>query len=320
MSIIFWIYRPLLFILGFFLLIWGGNLLVNGAVDLAKRLKVSSLLIGLTVVGCGTSTPELMASLLAVTGHVDGLAAGNVIGSNIANILLVLGIAAFIHPIHISKISIRRDSKFLLLSTFILSGIIIFGRITALLGIFMCACLGYYIYYAYQTDKRHQRLVEEMNQGIPPVSRKKKPLWPFVLRTIIGIGLTIFGAKILVDNAVMLAEHMNVSEAVIGLTLIAVGTSLPELVTSIIASLKKQSDVVFGNIVGSNIYNALFILGLTAVFMPIDVSTTLFSNVIWMMGATVLLLVLSYMRHQISRTAGITFVVLYALYISSLGL
>ena len=315
-----WIFYSLLFILGFVLLIGGGNLLVNGAVALAKRLKLSPLLIGLTIVGFGTSVPELIASLFALNQSVPDLAVGNVIGSNIANILLVLGVAACIRTIKISKLSLRRDSKFLLLATFILFCAVFFGQINFFLGVVMCLCLSYYIYYAYQTDKRHSKLVQKLDEPTHSKRRERKRMfWIDLVNVALGIGLTCFGARILVDNAVLLAKHIGISTEVIGLTLIAVGTSLPELATSIIASVKKQSDVAFGNIVGSNIYNALFILGFLALFQPIQVPASLQPDVLWMTGVTLLLLLFAYVQRKISKGVGILFLVIYAIYIYYIG-
>jgi len=315
-----WILYPLSFILGFVLLIGGGNLLVNGAVALAKRLKLSPLLIGLTVVGFGTSVPELIASLFALNQAVPDLAVGNVIGSNIANILLVLGVAACIRTIKVSKLSLRRDGKFLLLATFVLFCAVFFGKINFLLGLIMCLCLGYYVYYAYQTDKRHSQLVQKLAEPTHTKRRtRKKMAWVDFANIALGIGLTCFGARILVDTAVLSATHMGVSTEVIGLTLIAIGTSLPELATSIIASIKKQSDVAFGNIVGSNIYNALFILGFLALFCPIHIPSSLQPDVLWMTAATLLLLFFAYTQHKLSKGAGIFFLVIYAIYIYCIG-
>ena len=320
MTAYFWILYPMLFILGFVLLIGGGNLLVNGAVALAKRLNLSPLLIGLTVVGFGTSVPELIASLFALNQSVPDLAVGNVIGSNIANILLVLGVAACIRTIKISKLSLRRDGKFLLLATFVLFCAVFLGQINFLLGLIMCLCLCYYVYYAYQTDKRHSLLVQKLEEPTHPKRReRKKMIWVDFANVALGIGLTCFGARILVDNAVLLAKHLGISTEIIGLTLIAVGTSLPELATSVIASIKKQSDVAFGNIVGSNIYNALFILGFLALFQPIHIPTTLQPDVLWMTGATLLLLLFAYTQHKISKGMGILFLVIYTAYIYYIG-
>ncbi|MBP5344203.1 MAG: calcium/sodium antiporter [Alphaproteobacteria bacterium] len=315
----FWIFRPLLFILGFVLLIGGGNLLVNGAVALARRLKLSPLLIGLTIVGFGTSVPELIASLFALNQSVPDLAVGNVIGSNIANILLVLGAAACIRTIKISKLSLRRDGKFLLLATFVLLCAVFFGRINFWVGLIMCLCLAYYVYYAYQTDKKHVQSEQLQEPAHPRRRERKKMAWVDFVNLALGIGLTCFGANILVDNAVLLAQHAGISTEIIGLTLIAIGTSLPELATSVVASVKKQSDIAFGNIVGSNIYNALFILGFLALFKPIHVQSSLRPDVLWMTAVTLLLLFFAYTRHKLSKATGALFLVIYAIYIYYLG-
>jgi len=314
----FGILYPISFILGFGLLIGGGNLLVNGAIALAKRCNLSPLLIGLVIVGFGTSVPELVTSLLAINQSASDLAVGNIIGSNIANILLILGIAAFILPIKVSKLSLRRDGKFLLLSAVILCCAAVFEQINFLMGVLMCGCLCYYVYYAYQTDKRHIELVQQLHEPTPQRHKRKKAVHRDVIFIIVGIGLTFFGARILVDTATMLALKAGVPSEIIGLTLIAIGTSLPELAASVIASIKKQPDVAFGNIVGSNIYNSLFILGFLAIFKKIPVQAGW--NMLWMMLATTLLLFIAYTRQKLSKKTGILFLGLYAAYVFWLGI
>ena len=311
MTELLWMFSVILFILGFVLLIVGGNLLVNGAVALAQKFNISPLLIGLTIVGFGTSVPELIASLLAINQDVSDLAVGNVVGSNIANILLVLGLAACIHPIRVSNLSLHRDGKFLLLATFALCIASIFGKINFILGLAMCACLGYYIYYAYQTEKK--QLEQAQLRHPAQHHRRRKIIWFDIIFIILGIGLIFWGAQILVDNAKLLAQKMGIPAEIIGLTLIAVGTSLPELATSVIASIKKQPDIAFGNIVGSNIYNALFILGFLALFNTVPVNSGV--HMLWMTGATLLLLGIAYRKHALSRKTGMLFLGIYVAYL-----
>ncbi len=296
------------FAMGLFLLAFGGNIMVSGAVSLARRMGVSALLIGLTLVGFGTSTPELVTSLLAAFEKSDGIAVGNVVGSNIANILLVLGAAAVIHPVAIDVKSFRRDSLFLILSTAGLILTALFGQINRFSGALLVGVLIYYVIYSYRSEKQQTGNLASHEKTDEPVL---KPL----VKTISGIALTLVGAKLLVDSAIVLARFWGVSEAIIGLTIVAVGTSLPELATSVIASARRQNDVAFGNVVGSNIYNALFILGLTAFFIPVTIQPQMMRDIALMSVVTALLVGFAFIKRQISRRTGGLFLALYALYI-----
>ncbi len=310
----------ILILLGFLLLIYGGNILVDGAVDVAKRMKVSPLLIGLTLVGFGTSTPELMTSLFAASMDAEGIAVGNVVGSNIANILLVLGVAASMCAIPVNKTSFKRDSRFLLLATGVLVLALLWGKIGFILGALMCGTLGYYVYYSYQTEKKGVRAVEEKEVAHPHHKKNDhRDLALSVAKTIIGIILTVAGARVLVTNSVVLAERWGVSETIIGLTVVALGTSLPELATAIIASLKKHSDLAWGNVIGSNIYNALFILGMTALFVPVKVPRNVTPDVAIMLAATALVLYFGH-KGKVTRFAGYLFCGLYVLYVGYLAI
>lgn len=291
--------------LGLGLLVYGGNILVDGAVALAKRMGLSSLIIGLVLVGFGTSTPELLASFISVFEHSEGIAVGNVVGSNIANILLVLGAAALIHPIDIDIKAFRRDGIVLIIATGLLIIAGEFGVIGHVAGFVFVAGLIAYIAYSYYTDKKtHQ---EKSNEPKPNGG------WAFV-KTILGIALTIAGAKLLVDNAILLARAWGVSESVVGLTVVAVGTSLPELTASVVASIKKENGVAFGNVVGSNIYNALFILGAVALFVPVQIPEGMADDMLVMGAATAALCGVAVWQKQFSRIVGALFLVAYGFY------
>lgn len=299
-----------LIMLGFVFLITGGNFLVAGSVAVARRLNVSALLIGLVLVGFGTSTPELLTSLVAVCKDSSGIAVGNVVGSNIANILLVLGTTAFLRPVPVQRKSFKRDSVFLIISTMVLIFALLWGVIGKFLGFLMCVTLAFYVFYSYKTEKQIKN-----DQSI--VGQKKHTKISLLLslaETIGGIVLTLYGAKLLVENAVLLAAVWGVDEKIVGLTVVAVGTSLPELITSIIASIKRQSELAFGNVVGSNIYNALFILGLTALFLPVKVPANVMPDIFIMCVATLLMLIIG-RRGAVSRRAGALFLTLYIVYI-----
>jgi len=294
-------------IVGLVCLIYGGNWLVDGSVKLAKRLGVSPLLIGLTLVGFGTSTPELVTSLLAVFGKSEGIAVGNVVGSNIANILLVLGVAAVLSPVQVDLKSFRRDGTFLALSTLILVVAVLLGRIGHLMGVVLVGTLLIYVVYSYLSDKKQQQEQDDSSECGKPIVA--------LGQTVVGIALTLLGAKLLVTNASLLAREWEISEKVIGLTIVAVGTSLPELITSIMSAIHKHNDVAFGNVVGSNIYNALFILGLTAMFMPIEIREKMGLDLWVMMGATVALIGIALWKKRFSRGIGILFLLAYTVYI-----
>lgn len=297
---------------GLFLLAWGGDVMVNGSVALAKRLGVSSLLIGLTLVGFGTSTPELLTSLIAVYKQSPGIAVGNVVGSNIANILLVLGMAAFIVPVKVDVKAFRRDGAFLAVATFGLIIALIVGKISFIMGVILTALLVLYVAYSYYSDKKEQKRLRAKENV--PVQEIKTPLFLSLVKAVGGIAMTILGAKLLVDNSIILAREWGVSEAVIGLTIVAVGTSLPELATSVASSFKGQSAVAFGNVVGSNIYNALFILGVTALFMPVAVPQSMTPDVVLMTLVTAVLIGIAFWKKQFSRRIGFAFLCAYAGY------
>ncbi len=298
----------LMLIIGLSLLVYGGNLLVDGSVQVAKRIGLSSLVIGLVLVGFGTSTPELLASLISVLKGSNGIAVGNVIGSNIANILLVLGAAAVVHPVKIDIKDFKRDGLVLILASVGVVCAVYLGVISRLIGfIFVSGLIGY-VFYCYKTDKKnHTENEQEEKANISLIKA--------LSISIIGIALTMLGAKFLIDNAIILARMWGVSEAVIGLTIVAVGTSLPELAASMAASFKKENGVAFGNVVGSNIYNALFILGMVALILPIKVDATMRIDSLIMLLVAFVLTGIAFWKKEFSRTIGLLFLIAYAGYI-----
>ncbi len=272
------------------------------------------------MVGFGTSTPELVTSLQAAFAGSPGIAVGNVVGSNIANILLILGFAAVLAPLAIDQISFRRDGIVLLISTLMCFAAVQYGHLSPLIGaIFIAALISYVVYtVAQERSSQTATLSPAINdQEGPP----KGKLWINILFVIAGLTMTIFGAKFLVSGAINIASNFGVSEAVIGLTIVAVGTSLPELVTTIAAARRGQSDIAFGNIVGSNIFNILFILGSTALIKPIQVPKTIASVDIYvMLAVTILLLIIAVTRWRITRIEGAILLSIYILYSLWLGL
>lgn len=302
---------------GLVLLALGGELLVRGAVGMAARLGISPLLAGLTIVGFGTSAPELATSVQAALAGSPGIAVGNVVGSNIANILLILGLSALILPLSVNPASFQRDSIALGGSALLATGAVLLGVIGPLVGIVLLACLVGYLWWAYKSEsaapcpegERHEH--EAADVAVPPKTG------PLVLGAMIvaGLAAAIFGAGWLVDGAVVLASAAGVSEAVIGLTVVAIGTSLPELIACIVAVLRKHEDVALGNVVGSNIYNLCGILGVTSIIQPIEVPAEIAAFDIWvMLGVTALLIVQLRSGWRLSRIEGALLVALYAGY------
>ena len=299
---------------GLVLLALGGELLVRGAVGMAARLGISPLLAGLTIVGFGTSTPELATSVQAALAGSPGIAVGNVVGSNIANILFILGVSAVILPLSVNPASFQRDSVAMGGATLLCTGAVLMGVIGPAIGIALIAALVGYIWWAYKSESaapcpegaRHEHEAED--RPVPPGTG------PLVLGAMIvaGLAAAIFGAGWLVEGAVVLASAAGVSESVIGLTVVAVGTSLPELIACIVAVLRRHEDVALGNIVGSNIYNILGILGITAVIKPIAVPAEIAAFDIWvMLGVTALLLVQLRSGWRLTRIEGALLVALY---------
>lgn len=293
---------------GLTLLALGGELLVRGAVASARRMGVSPLLIGLTLVGFGTSTPELVTSLQAARAGSPGIAIGNVVGSNIANILLVLGLTAMIAPVAADRRAVRRDGFVMLLVTALSIAALASGTLTRMMGSAALALLIAYVVWVWRADRGRPEL-----QEAPP--GPKPPIALALLLAVAGVALTIYGADLLVGNAILLAREAGVSDTVVGLTIVAVGTSAPELVTSLVAALRRQSDVAIGNVIGSNLYNLLGILGVTAIVSPIAVPPAIIQVDAWVMGAVALALVIMAYRHgRISRGDGLALASGYVAY------
>lgn len=311
----------LLIIAGLILLAVGGELIVRGAVGIANRIGISPMLAGLTIVGFGTSTPELATSLQAAFAGAPGIALGNVIGSNIANILLILGISALIYPLTVNRLAYRRDAIALMGSALLCAAAVALGTVGPASGIVLLVALVGYIYWAYRSeaaasaagpDAEAERHIHEAEDTTPPAATNG---WLLAGMVIIGLAGAIFGARLLVQGAVILAQAAGMSESVIGLTIVAVGTSLPELVACVVAVLRRHMDVAIGNVIGSNIYNICGILGITAIIHPIEVAAEIARFDIWiMLGVTALLLVQLRSGWKVTRIEGAVLVALYAGY------
>jgi cation:H+ antiporter len=296
---------------GVVLLFVGGDILVRGAVALARRLGVSPLLIGLTIVGFGTSTPELVTSVQAALVGSPGISIGNVVGSNIVNILFILGLTAMLAPIAIERGSFLRDGLVLLASAAALYVVVLRGALSAEIGWTFVAALGLYVVLAYFTERR-----PEVSQDAPGRAMSAGPALVLLAG---GLAATIFGARLLVEGALALARNAGLSETLIGLTIVAVGTSLPELAASLVAVARRQSGIAFGNILGSNIYNTLGILGVTGIVRPLEIPAQIASFDIWaMVAASVALVWFAMTGARLSRLEGFLLVLGYGLYIALL--
>ncbi len=311
----------LLVIFGLLGLVVGGEMLVRGAVSAAKSFGISPMVIGLTLVGFGTSTPELVTSLQAALSGSSGIAIGNVVGSNIGNVLLILGIAAMLAPVAVDPKAFSRDGAVMMLATILCLGTVLLGEVTRLIGAGYVIALAAYLGVTLWSEKR--------TGGTPAATvyegeAEAVPGPDLALGVSIGIALaglvvTIFGARFLVSGAVSIAQGAGLSETVIGLTIVAIGTSMPEMVTSIIAVRKGQGDVALGNVLGSNIFNILGILGVTAIIQPMAIPAAIAQLDIWVMcGATLVLLVFARTGWTISRREGGLFVLAYAVYLGIL--
>lgn len=299
--------------LGMYLLFKGGNWTIDGAVYIANRFGISPLVIGFTIVAFGTSLPELLVSVNANLAGSPGIAIGNVIGSNIANILLVVGVTAFFATLVVVPRDIIRDLVVMMLSTMLMMGLMLNGTISQLAGGVMIAVLLAYILWQYIMASKGKIDVEEIE------APEYKNLWQGALFLFLGLAGIALGAEFLVRGAKVSAEIIGVPEDVIGLSVIAIGTSLPELSTCVVAAMKRQSDIVIGNILGSNVFNILMIIGATSLIKPIAnsaIAPQVISLDIWVMfGVALLFSAFLLIFKKINKPMGVLFVTGYVLYI-----
>lgn len=261
----------LMILAGLVLLFVGGEALVRGSVSVARRLNISELVIGLTLVGFGTSVPELVTSLQAVGRGAVGISVGNVVGSNVANVLLVLAIAAILSPIIVHPKTIMRDGLVMVAATAILCGLLWFDQFNRISGFILVAILISYLVISLVLDQRRQDDTAVMHREEGEVVDAQYGLMLGIIIAVAGLIGVVGGANLLVEGSVSLARSIGISETVIGLTIVAIGTSLPELATSVVAAFRKKADVALGNVIGSNIFNILGILGVTALVKPFSV-------------------------------------------------
>ncbi len=305
---------------GLLLLLGGGEVLLRGAVALASRLGLSPMLIGLTVVAAGTSMPELVVAVSSGLAGVPDLGVGNAVGSNIANILLILGAAAVFWPVATRPHHILRDGVAVLTATALFLLFALIGPVGRVEGLIMLAVLTAYMVFSYVSDRRAQAAANSADAEAEGALEKSVPaqgLAASVLLVAAGVGALVAGSQLLIDGAVDIARAIGVSEAVIGLTMIAIGTSLPELTTAVIAGLRHHSEIALGNVLGSNMFNILAILAALALVTPFRVAPEILRFDIWVMAAAALILLpVMFTGWRIGRREGACFLLIYGLYIA----
>jgi cation:H+ antiporter len=308
----------LLLVSGFLLLIKGADWLVNGSVALARKFKVSELAIGLTIVAFGTSAPELVVNVVASVNQFNDVVMGNIVGSNLFNLLFILGVAAIIYPVSVQIKTIRKEIPYslfaALLLLFLINDRFVFGGKDDLLqrldGIILLIFFCFFLYYVFRNLKAEPDGLE--------VTGKDYTLGITLLLVFAGLTGLIIGGKLVVTNAVKIAEAIGLSERIIGLTVISAGTSLPELATSAVAAYKKRSDLAIGNVIGSNIFNIFLVLGISAVISPIRIEESFNLDILLLIVATLLLMMAMFTgkKKKLDRWEGILFVIIFLAYIT----
>lgn len=311
--------ETLILITGLIILIAGGDILVRGASNIALRLKISPLVIGLTIVAFGTSSPELFISVQSALQGSPDMTMGNVIGSNICNLALVLGLTAVFSPININSNSIRIDWPMAMGSSFLLYVLVLENYLERQEGIlFVIILVAYIIYLIRKSRQANQISSSEIDKS--DIEENVNTLRWFIDGALIVIGCLglYFGSEWFVGSAKDIFIKLGVSERVIGIVVLAIGTSLPELVTSIVAALKKNTDLAIGNLMGSNIFNVLSILGITSIIKDIHVSSAIMGDMFWMLGVTLALLPLMIFKKRLGRIQGSILLTIYFYYTYSI--
>ena len=301
---------------GLLLLVLGAEIMIRGAVAVARNANISPHIIGLTVIAFGTSAPELFVSLKAAHLGSPGIAIGNVIGSNIANILLMIGTVGVICPFVCTGRSLRRDCLVLVASTVVFMVLAGNGMIERWHGAIMVICLAAYLFYCYFDERRfglqgglHTQEADEID-NVPTTNTRA---WAYTFAGLIGV---LCGARLLVSGAIDIAQALGVSETVIGITMVALGTSMPELATTVIGAIRRQNDVALGNIIGSNIFNTFGILGAVSLVQPLGIPHAVLSFDLWIMTAVTAFFVVAVIcLHSLVRPIAISFSAIYVIYI-----
>ena len=317
----------LLIVAGILLILFGANFLTDGAAALAARFKIPQLIIGLTVVAFGTSAPELTVSILGSLQGNGGIAVGNVIGSNIFNIFAILGIAAMIYPLDVDRNSRLYDIPIAILASLVLAVLLLdplldgrtseVARSEALILVFMGILFVLYtVFMAKRASRELRAVAAEEDEEEDEAPKKKKPVWFNLLFIVVGLGMLVWGADLFVDNASALAVSLGVSETLVGLTLVSWGTSAPELATSVVAALKKNSGIAVGNIIGSNIFNIFFVLGIAGVVHPLKALEFTYLDLFVQLLATLVLLSFAIWigKDRITRSEGVALFLIFVAY------
>lgn len=293
---------------GIILVLWGADRLTEGSVALAEKLNISQLVIGLTVVAFGTSMPEFCVSLVSALKGTPDLAVGNIVGSNIFNALLIVGVASVVSPLHLLKTTVKKDIPFAVLASVMLVVLCYFGRDISRIDAAIMLVF-FLVFMAVTLNKSKNKEQGEEAKG------KNWPVWKGIMWLLIGLACLIFGSNIFVDGSTAVAKLLGVSDAVIGLTIVAGGTSLPELATSVVAARKGNSDIAIGNVLGSNVFNILFILGVTGLICPMSISGITYIDMSVLVLSVLLLWWFSFTKYTIARWEGVILVLSYFAYV-----
>ena len=306
------ILQILLLGLGFLLLVKGADWFVDGASGIADKLGIPQLVIGLTIVAMGTSAPETAVSITAALNGNAGIAVGNVVGSNILNVLIILGLSSVITSIAVAKTTVRYEIPIMLAVTFLL---LVFGvtdgKIYLWEGACLLACFALYILYMFVMIKKGAMQSEEVESA-------QKPVWKMAIACVVGLARIIVGSDVTVDAATNIAQKIGLSEKFIGLTVVALGTSLPELFTSVIAARKGKADIAIGNIVGSNIFNILMVVGASALILPVEFEMSFVVDCLVAAAAGVILWLCVFRKKKLNRVHGVLMLACYAAYFAYL--
>jgi len=306
----------LLLIAGILLLLFGGDFLVKGASGIALKFDMPPMLVGMTVVAFGTSAPELVVSVQAALAGKSDIAIGNVVGSNIANVALILGLTVIIFPMTVKRDSLRIDWVAMVLASILVYLFALNYEISQIEGIIMILALIGFIVFSFLRSNRKK--LTALPPDVP-IDAKSQPVWMLILFVVLGCVALVFGARWFLSGAENVARSFGVSDRIIAITLVAFGTSVPELAASVIAAFKKEQDISLGNIIGSNLFNLLFILGITAAIQTIDVDAAIMSSdIFWMLGTSFAILPLAVWRLRINRLSGVVLVSSYVAFIAIL--
>lgn len=303
----------IILVIGLVLLIKGADFFIKGASALALKFKIPQIVIGLTIVAMGTSAPEASVSINSALKGITGVAVGNVFGSNIANVLLILGLTSAICSLKLQKNTVKFEMPFVIFITILLCVMgYLFGSVTRLCAAILLLLFGLFLFYLFKAAQTSNDKEE--------IKQTKSNMFLMFLAIIGGLAALVYGSDLTVNSAIDIARRLNISDRIIGLTIVAIGTSLPELVTCVIAALKKQPDIAVGNIIGSNIFNILFVLGITCAIQPVRFDSAFFFDGIVAVVSVVLLFLCTFRDRALTRWEGAGFIVLYIVYLASLVL